>query len=68
MSSNINDIPLEQLRSVYRICYQLTEYYQKIIYVVRLDTRTKKIVILYGPPEDDPVCITIAQNGIANYE
>jgi hypothetical protein len=68
MSSNINNIPVEQLRSVYRICYQLTEYYQKVIYVVRLDQRTKKIVILYGPPENDPICITVTPKGITNYE
>lgn len=68
MSNNINNIPIEQLRSVYRICYQLTEYYQKVIYIVRLDERTKKIVILYGPPEDDPICITVTLEGIANYE
>lgn len=40
-----------QLRSLYRYCYQLTEIFQQLIHMVRIDERTGNLFILAGGEE-----------------
>jgi hypothetical protein len=65
---NINEMPIEQLKTLYRVCYQFTEYYKKVIYSVRRDTRNNTVVVMYGPPEDDPALVIIDERGNCLYE
>jgi hypothetical protein len=57
----MNEATVQQLRSLYRICYVLTNVMFQPIHIIRIDERTSNIFILAGHSED--IEIEIAKDG-----